>query len=192
MGKNSARSISGNCCIRPERGGHSSSKVFETATKSAGQSPSNAQACTSLPPFCVTVPSPSQFAAVARIPSSSSNSIRARGNNSSPSAASPFGIVHAPSSLLRKYGPPGCASRTSNPFWRFSKHQQTCAGSRSFHDKANGRLTCCVAQYLMPLMSRYLLIPYRFRIAGIFFILAFLTSGAQARKKRSGVYHLGE
>src|SRR5207249_6090589 len=31
-----------------------------------------------------------------------------------PGAASPFGIVHAPSSLRVKKGPPGCASRTSN------------------------------------------------------------------------------
>src|SRR6266853_366460 len=46
------------------------------------------------------------------IPSSSSTSIRARVNKSSLGPASPFGIVHTPSSFLAKNGPPGCASRT--------------------------------------------------------------------------------
>src|SRR5438067_1328399 len=57
IGKNSARSISGKSCVRPERGGHSIAKVFDATTKPAGKSPSNAHACTVLPPFCFTVPS---------------------------------------------------------------------------------------------------------------------------------------
>src|SRR5206468_6026660 len=40
-----------------------------------------------------------------------------RVSKSSPGAASPFGIVHAPSSLWTWKGPPGCASRTSNLFF---------------------------------------------------------------------------
>src|SRR5437868_3286780 len=46
--KNSARSISGKSCVRPERGGHSIAKVFEATTKPAGMSPSNDLACTDL------------------------------------------------------------------------------------------------------------------------------------------------
>ena len=49
----------------------------------------------------------------AREPSSSSNSRRAAASGSSPSSYSPFGIDHAPSSLLAQYGPPGWTSRTS-------------------------------------------------------------------------------
>src|SRR5205085_1747881 len=45
--------------------------------------------------------------------SSSWNSIFARSSKSSPAAGSPFGIVHAPASLFRQNGPPGCTSNTS-------------------------------------------------------------------------------
>src|SRR5437762_1070880 len=76
--KNSARSISGNSCVRPERGGHSIAKVFEATTKSAGKFPSNAQACTVLPPFFFTAPNSIGSETLGLIPISSSNSIRAR------------------------------------------------------------------------------------------------------------------
>src|SRR5438876_8329078 len=51
--KNSARSISGNSLSLPERGGHSISNRFDLTSNGSGKSPSNAQACTILPPFCL-------------------------------------------------------------------------------------------------------------------------------------------
>jgi hypothetical protein len=48
------------------------------------------------------------------IPVSSRNSRRAAIAASSPSFISPFGIDHAPLSLLRQNGPPGCTSKTSS------------------------------------------------------------------------------
>src|SRR5439155_23577114 len=92
-GKNSARSISGNCLNFPERGGYSISKRFDFSSNCSGKSPSTAQACTVLPPFCLIEPSGIQFPD-GLIPSSSSTSIRARVNKSSSGPASPFGIVH--------------------------------------------------------------------------------------------------
>ena len=41
------------------------------------------------------------------------NSRLAAVSGSSPSAISPFGIVHAPRSFFIQKGPPGCPSRTS-------------------------------------------------------------------------------
>src|SRR2546423_6682514 len=117
-GKNSARSISGKSWVLPERGGHSIANVFERRTKSGGNSPSNAQARTVFPPFCFTVPSSIQSEDAGSNPSSSSNSSFARERRSSPSEASPFGIVHAPPSLLRKNGPPGWTSKTSTVPYR--------------------------------------------------------------------------
>src|SRR6058998_1612525 len=55
--KNSARSTSGNILCLPERGGHSSSNRFDLHSNSSGKSPSNAQPCTVLPPFCIIEPS---------------------------------------------------------------------------------------------------------------------------------------
>src|SRR5439155_22255927 len=112
--KNSARSISGNCLRLPECGGHSISNRFDLGSNDSGKSPSNAQPCTVLPPFCTMEPSSMYSRTVlGRNPTSSSNSICARVSKSSPGAASPFGIVHAPSSLWTWKGPPGCANRTS-------------------------------------------------------------------------------
>ena len=56
MSKNSARSISGNSCFFPERGGHSIVNVL-LLVAAGSQSPSNAHAWTALPPFCINVPS---------------------------------------------------------------------------------------------------------------------------------------
>src|SRR6266446_4925169 len=74
--KNSSRSISGNSLGLPERGGHSISNKFDLGSNDSGKSPSNAQACTVLPPFCLIEPSsiqPREFSG--RKPTSSSNSI---------------------------------------------------------------------------------------------------------------------
>src|SRR5690348_4841880 len=51
-------------------------------------------------------------------PVSSSNSRFAVASKSSRYSTSPLGMVHAPSSLFRQIGPPGCTSRTSSwPLW---------------------------------------------------------------------------
>src|SRR5205823_14576469 len=105
------RSISGNSFNCPERGGHSIWNLFERNSNDSGKSPLTAQACTVFPPFCLIEPSGIQFPE-GLIPSSSSTSIRARVIKSSLGPASPFGIVHTPSSFLVKNGLPGCASRT--------------------------------------------------------------------------------
>src|SRR5437764_11849024 len=55
--KKHARSTSGKLWFFPERGGHSSSNRFDLHSKGSGKSPSNAQACTILPPFCWIQPS---------------------------------------------------------------------------------------------------------------------------------------
>jgi len=51
-----AASTSGKVCNRPLRGGHSSEKVFP-AIVAGSKSYSSANASTSLPPFCLTLPS---------------------------------------------------------------------------------------------------------------------------------------
>src|ERR1044071_4194804 len=43
--------------FRSERGGHSSSNRFDLHSNDSGKSPSNAHACTVLPPFCLIQPS---------------------------------------------------------------------------------------------------------------------------------------
>ena len=55
--KKHARSTSGKLWYFPERGGHSSSNRFDLHSNGSGKSPSNAQACTILPPFCWIQPS---------------------------------------------------------------------------------------------------------------------------------------
>src|SRR5262249_9317412 len=55
--KKHTRSTSGNFSYFPDRGGHSSSNRFDLHSKGSGKSPSNAQACTILPPFCWIQPS---------------------------------------------------------------------------------------------------------------------------------------
>ena len=55
--KKHARSTSGKLWYLPERGGHSSSNRFDLHSNGSGKSPSNAQACTILPPFCWIQPS---------------------------------------------------------------------------------------------------------------------------------------
>ena len=55
--KNSARSTSGNSFSLPECAGHSISNKFDLHSNDSGKSPSNAQACTILPPFCTIEPS---------------------------------------------------------------------------------------------------------------------------------------
>jgi hypothetical protein len=56
-----ARSASGISMVRPERGGHSMRQVFETSA-AGSQSPSKAQAETSLPPACLMMPRSMRFA----------------------------------------------------------------------------------------------------------------------------------
>src|SRR6188472_994181 len=55
--KKHARSTSGKLWYFPERGGHSSSNRFDLHSNGSGKFPSNAQACTILPPFCWIQPS---------------------------------------------------------------------------------------------------------------------------------------
>src|SRR4051812_36809067 len=109
-----ARSISGNCWRRPERGGHSISKLL-LRTAPASRSPRAAHAVTSLPPFCTTVPSSTSSSVGSRVPVSSSNSRRAATRGSSSGSYSPLGIDLAPRSFLAQNGPPGCTSSTSGP-----------------------------------------------------------------------------
>src|SRR5438477_2552109 len=156
-GKNSARSISGNSFNFPERGGHSISKRFDFSSTCSGKSPSTAQACTVLPPFCLIEPSGIQFLE-GLIPSSSSTSIRARVNKSSLGPASPFGIVHTPSSFLAKNGPPGCASRTWIIVLRRKMSRPAlirlrfcfCGGGESSTPSFNGRLAPVASQRMIP------------------------------------------
>jgi hypothetical protein len=109
----SARSTSGNSRVWPERGGHSSVKVLLWSA-AAPASCASAQACTRLPPFCSTVPSGTRLPC-ATMPVSSRSSRFAAASGSSPSASSPFGIDHAPSSFLAQNGPPGWTRKTSSP-----------------------------------------------------------------------------
>src|SRR5215211_1587691 len=109
----STRSTSGNAWRRPERGGHSSSKVLLTAA-AGSRSPSTAQACTTLPPFWTIEPRSTNPPGGSLWPVSSSNSRRATSSSSSPGSTSPFGIVQWPASLRAKNGPPGWASSTSS------------------------------------------------------------------------------
>jgi hypothetical protein len=51
-------------------------------------------------------------AALAYLAQRTQRSRRATSSGSSPGSISPFGIDHAPSSLLRQNGPPGCTSST--------------------------------------------------------------------------------
>src|SRR5882757_9638023 len=70
------RSTSGKLWYFPERGGHSSSNRFDLHSNCSGKSPSNAQACTIFPPFCLIQPSSIHSPAFSgRHPTSSSNSI---------------------------------------------------------------------------------------------------------------------
>src|SRR5207248_7688319 len=55
--KKRASSTSGNRSRFPERGGHSNSNKFDLHSNDSGKSPSNAQPCTVLPPFCIIEPS---------------------------------------------------------------------------------------------------------------------------------------
>src|SRR5204863_2480756 len=88
--------------------------VVLLVTRSGSASPSNAQACTSLPALWRTLPS-GRNGPSGRTPVSSSNSRRAAASGSSPGSTSPFGMVHAPASLFAQNGPPGCARNTSSP-----------------------------------------------------------------------------
>src|SRR3954447_17000779 len=105
-----ARSTSGNVCVRPERGGHSSSNVLLTM-RSASRSPATANAAMTLRPDR-TVPSSRSSPAGTGEPSSSANSRRAAARGASDRGCSPFGMDHAPSSLRAQNGPPMCASST--------------------------------------------------------------------------------
>ena len=99
--------------VRPERGGHSISKVL-LASSSTSKSPSAAHARTRLPPDWTTSPRSTQSSSGAGRPSSSANS-RAAVARSSPSSTSPFGTDHTPSSRRAQNGPPGWTSSTSMP-----------------------------------------------------------------------------
>src|SRR5207249_11172866 len=118
-GKNSPRSTSGNSRLPPERGGHSIEKVLLRRTAPAGQSPSKAQASTVFPPVWRTEPSGISEPVRAQLstawPVSSSNSRLAPSSGSCPGPISPLGMLHAPSSLRSKTGPPGCTRNTSIP-----------------------------------------------------------------------------
>src|SRR3954468_15363297 len=59
--KKHARSTSGKFWYFPLRGGHSSSNRFDLHWNDSVKSPSNAQACTILPPFCWIHPSSIHF-----------------------------------------------------------------------------------------------------------------------------------
>ena len=100
------RSISGKTSRRPDRGGHSISNVFESAS-AASRSPSTAQAWTILPPFWTIEPS-GMAGAVGSIgvPVSSTNSRRATtSSGSARSSGSPFGMVQSPRSRSTKIRP---------------------------------------------------------------------------------------
>jgi hypothetical protein len=92
-----ARSTSGNCLNRPERGGHSREKVLLLIVVGS-QSASTAKAWTTFPPACFTGVRVAKFPAT-RSPVSSVNSRFAACSGSSPSSNSPFGMDHAPLSL---------------------------------------------------------------------------------------------
>ena len=101
----SPRSTSGISNLFPERGGHSISQVL-LARSEGSQFPAKAQALTSLPLFCRTVPR-STKGGVARKPVFSLNSRWAAASGSSPALNSPFGIVHEPLFFFAQIGPPG-------------------------------------------------------------------------------------
>lgn len=104
------RSISGKFCLFPERGGHSiSNRLLEKVPRS--KSASIAKAWTVFPLFWRNGLSAIKGPAALR-PVSSLNSRFAQVSKS-PDSTLPFGIDQAPSSLLRQYGPPGCASSNS-------------------------------------------------------------------------------
>src|SRR5262245_7245244 len=113
-GSNQAqRSTSGKVSRRPEPRGHSVViRLLRTAAGSA--SPSQAQAWTRLPAFCLTLPSGRNGPAGAK-PVSSWNSRQAAASGSSPGLSTPLGMVQAPASRLAQNGPPGCARKTSSP-----------------------------------------------------------------------------
>ena len=86
-----ARSMSGKVRRRPERDGHSISKVL--LRMSAGsQSPSMAQALTTLPPGCNASPSGKKSPS-GRYPISSANSRRAADSGASSAPIRPFGML---------------------------------------------------------------------------------------------------
>ena len=109
-----ARSISGNSCIRPDRGGHSRVKTLLTI-RSASRSPRSANAVTCLPPDCRTVPRSTSSPGGGGDPSSSVNSRAAAAAGFSSGSYSPFGIDHAASSFRAQNGPPMCPRSTSGP-----------------------------------------------------------------------------
>ena len=88
--KNAALSTSGKLCRRPDRGGHSISKVL-LVMFSGSQSPSAAQASTSLPLRYVAAGS-GRNGPSGRVPVSSSNSRQAAASSSSSSSTRPLGI----------------------------------------------------------------------------------------------------
>ena len=97
------RSISGKTSRRPDRGGHSISNVFDSAS-AASRSPSTAQAWTILPPFWTIEPS-GMVGAVGSIgvPVSSANSRRATtSSGSARPSGSPLGMVQSPRSRSMK------------------------------------------------------------------------------------------
>src|SRR5438034_3675946 len=113
----SARSTSGNCCCLPDFGGHSRENRL-LCSCAGSQSPSTAQAWTTLPLRCVIGVS-GMNGPWARQPVSSSNSRCAAASGSSPAGNSPLGIDQASSSFFAQSGPPGCTSSTSgSPFLR--------------------------------------------------------------------------
>src|SRR5438128_6763309 len=107
----SARSTSGNCCCFPDFGGHSRENTLLCSCVGS-QSPSTAQAWTTLPLRCVIGIS-GMNGPWARQPVSSSNSRCAAASGASPLGNSPLGIDHAPSSSFAQNGPPGCTSSSS-------------------------------------------------------------------------------
>src|SRR6185369_13239834 len=143
----SMRSISGKSCLRPDRGGHSISKVLELS-RAGSQSPVKAQAKMRFPLFWTISPSGRKGGVTAK-PVSSVNSRWAAARASSGGRYSPFGMVQAPSSLPRQNGPPGWASSTcmlpsplrrymSNPALFFGIGKTQSSGRR--HEQATGAL----------------------------------------------------
>ena len=96
-GNQPARSISGNSCVRPERGGHSIVNVLlRTASGRGRPAPPTRDALAAL---WRTSPSSSSAPAGGAPPVSSSNSRSAHARGSSSPSNSPLGIDHAPASF---------------------------------------------------------------------------------------------
>ena len=86
---------------------------FVRADAAGSSSPSAANASTSCRPPGGRWPARTGSRSSA-VPVSSANSRSAASAGVSPGSTSPFGIIHAPASLLRQNGPPGLISRTSS------------------------------------------------------------------------------